>query len=310
MSTSLLTKHPCFSKEASQFYGRIHLPVAKKCNISCNYCNRKYDCNNESRPGVTSKVLSPEEALDHLTEIVTRRPYLTTMGIAGPGDSLANPDKTFKTLELVKNKYPDMHLCISTNGLMLPEYADELVNLGVKYITVTINSTDPKVAEKIYRRVRYKGVTYKGTEAAEVLIEQQVKGVEKLADKEVFLKINTLYIDGIKELPELVELSKVTNTNGAHLFNVMPLIPAPGSVFEGMSTPKEEDIKHAQEVLGIDTNLMTHCQQCRSDAVGLLSEDESCGSNADACGPKTGNGEAKAAFDAQFVDNLSYQAAS
>ena len=56
--------HPCFDPDAAKKYARMHLPVAPKCNISCNYCNRKYDCANESRPGVTAKVISPEEAID------------------------------------------------------------------------------------------------------------------------------------------------------------------------------------------------------------------------------------------------------
>ncbi len=46
-----IQQHPCYSKEAHQ-YARMHLPVAPACNIQCNYCNRKYDCSNESRPGV------------------------------------------------------------------------------------------------------------------------------------------------------------------------------------------------------------------------------------------------------------------
>ena len=54
--------HPCYSKDAHHKFARIHLPVAPACNIQCNYCNRKYDCSNESRPGVVSEVLSPEEA--------------------------------------------------------------------------------------------------------------------------------------------------------------------------------------------------------------------------------------------------------
>ena len=51
--------HPCFDKEARHKNARVHLPVAPKCNIQCNYCNRKFDCVNESRPGVTSSVLTP-----------------------------------------------------------------------------------------------------------------------------------------------------------------------------------------------------------------------------------------------------------
>ena len=56
--------HPCFNAKVKGQFGRVHLPVAPKCNILCNYCNRKFDCVNESRPGVTSSVLSPAQALD------------------------------------------------------------------------------------------------------------------------------------------------------------------------------------------------------------------------------------------------------
>lgn len=53
--------HPCFQESCHGKYGRIHLPVAPACNIQCAYCDRRYDCANESRPGVTSEVISPEK---------------------------------------------------------------------------------------------------------------------------------------------------------------------------------------------------------------------------------------------------------
>ena len=59
-----INNHPCYSEGAHQHYARIHVAVAPACNIQCNYCNRKYDCSNESRPGVTSSKLSPEEAVE------------------------------------------------------------------------------------------------------------------------------------------------------------------------------------------------------------------------------------------------------
>ena len=43
----------------------MHVAVAPACNIQCNYCNRKYDCANESRPGVVSEKLTPEQAMQH-----------------------------------------------------------------------------------------------------------------------------------------------------------------------------------------------------------------------------------------------------
>ena len=60
---SELETHPCFTAKCSD-YARIHLPVAPKCNMQCNYCLRKYSCVNESRPGVVARVMVPEDAVE------------------------------------------------------------------------------------------------------------------------------------------------------------------------------------------------------------------------------------------------------
>jgi len=56
-----IAKHPCYNEEAHHHYARMHVAVAPACNIQCNYCNRKYDCANESRPGVVSELPFPGE---------------------------------------------------------------------------------------------------------------------------------------------------------------------------------------------------------------------------------------------------------
>ena len=91
-----IQSHPCFSKEAMHRFGRIHLSVAPKCNIQCNYCIRDFDCVNESRPGVTSQVLSSIEALERVHDVMDRLDNIRTVGIAGPGEPLAN-EETFET---------------------------------------------------------------------------------------------------------------------------------------------------------------------------------------------------------------------
>ena len=63
---------------------------------------------------------------------------LTVVGIAGPGDALANFEETKKTLQLIKEYDPKVTFCLSTNGLMLPLYAQELIDLGVSHVTVTV----------------------------------------------------------------------------------------------------------------------------------------------------------------------------
>jgi Predicted Fe-S oxidoreductases len=122
----------------------MHIPVAPKCNISCNYCSRKYDCANESRPGVTSKVLTPEQALEKFKFVKSKIKNLTVVGIAGPGDALANFDEVKKSLELIRKESPETTFCLSTNGLMLPFYANQLIELGVSHVTVTMNAIDKK----------------------------------------------------------------------------------------------------------------------------------------------------------------------
>ena len=72
--------------EAHHYFARTHAAVAPACNIQCNYCNRKYDCANESRPGVVSETLTPEEAFRKVIAVANEVPQLSVLGIAGPGD--------------------------------------------------------------------------------------------------------------------------------------------------------------------------------------------------------------------------------
>ena len=64
--------HPCYSREASRKYGRLHVAIAPRCNVQCRYCTRRFDCANDNRPGVASKLLTPDEAVAQiLTEHLT-----------------------------------------------------------------------------------------------------------------------------------------------------------------------------------------------------------------------------------------------
>ena len=159
--------HPCFGGNHKK-NGRMHLAVAPKCNIKCGYCTRKHDCANESRPGVTSRLLTPQEAIEKVREVMASPvvgPMIKVAGIAGPGDPLAN-EQTFETFEMVKKEFPELMLCMSTNGLLLPESIDRLYGLGLHSLTVTINAIDPEVGAQIYRHVIYHGKHYSGVEGA------------------------------------------------------------------------------------------------------------------------------------------------
>ena len=273
-----IKNHPCYSEEAHHHFARMHVAVAPACNIQCNYCNRKYDCANESRPGVVSEKLTPEQAAKKVLAVASTIPQMTVLGIAGPGDPLANPEKTFKTFELVAKYAPDIKLCVSTNGLALPDLVDRLSMYNIDHVTITINMIDPEVGAKIYPWIYYNKKRYTGIEASRILSERQLQGLEMLTSRGILTKINSVMIPGVND-HHLVEVNKAVKSRGAFLHNIMPLISAPehGTVFglEGQRGPTAQELKALQDSCEGEMNMMRHCRQCRADAVGLLGEDRS-----------------------------------
>ena len=268
--------HPCYSAEAHHHFARMHVAVAPGCNIQCNYCNRKYDCANESRPGVVSEKLTPELAAKKVLAVAARIPQLSVVGVAGPGDALAIPEKTFRTFDLIKAAAPDIRLCLSTNGLALPDHVDRIKALGVDHVTITINMVDPEIGAKIYPWIFYNHKRWHGVEAAKILHERQMLGLEMLVAADILVKVNSVMIPGIND-QHLEEVNKAVKSRGAFLHNIMPLIsdPAHGTYFglNGQRGPTPAELKALQDSCEGDMQMMRHCRQCRADAVGMLGED-------------------------------------
>lgn len=262
--------HPCYSGGCQN--ARMHLPVAPACNISCNYCSRKYDCVNESRPGVTSEVLSPEQAINKYIDVKNRIKNLKVVGIAGPGDALANFEATRKTLELIREADPEITFCLSTNGLMLPAYAADLHKLGVTHVTITINTIDPKIGAQIYREVNYNGERLTGEEGAAVLLKNQLEGLRLLISLGIVVKINVVMIKGINDM-HIEDVIKKVKDMGVFISNIMPLIPAPGSAFEHIPLSSNIELNSLRKLCEKHLKQMYHCRQCRADAIGTLDND-------------------------------------
>jgi nitrogen fixation protein NifB len=203
-------------------------------------------------------------------------PQMTVLGIAGPGDPLANPERTFATFRELSKKAPDIKLCVSTNGLALPDSVEELSKHNIDHVTITINCVDPDVGAQIYPWVFWKNKRIMGREGAAILIEQQQRGLEMLTERGILVKVNSVMIPGVND-KHLAEVSKVVKSKGAFLHNVMPLIAEPehGTFYGlmGQPSPTPEELQELQDACSGDMNMMRHCRQCRADAVGLLGED-------------------------------------
>lgn len=261
--------HPCFDKEARHEYARIHLPVAPNCNMQCNYCSRQFSCANESRPGVTCAVLTPQQALEYLRKYASRMPKLSVMGVAGPGDPFANPWETMETLRLVRAEFPSLFLCVATNGLNLPPYVEELSLIGVSHVTITVNAVEPQIGARIYEWMRLGGEVRSGVEAADHLWKQQAESITRLTRLGVTVKINTIYIPGIND-QHINEVACTVAGLGADILNILPLYPVTHTTFANIEEPSLPTVQAARRGASRYLPQMSHCQRCRADAVGVL----------------------------------------
>lgn len=267
-----LDNHPCFNRDACSTYGRIHLPVAPHCNIQCNYCNRDFDCVNESRPGVTSTVLSPGQALAYLEQVMELRNDITVVGIAGPGDPFANPEATMQTFRLVRERFPEMILCLSTNGLGLTEaYVQELAQLQVSHVTITMNGIDPEIAGQVYAWARFNKRIYRKREAGALMIEKQLQAIQWIKACGMIAKVNAIIVPEVNA-DHLPEIAKKVASMGADIMNCIPLLPTKDTAFEDLAEPDAKMRFAVQLKCGEHVNQMTHCARCRADAVGRLGQ--------------------------------------
>lgn len=257
-------QHPCFSRKANMNKGRVHLPVSHACNIQCKFCKRSMN-KVEQRPGVTGELLSPQKAAQLVDKALEICPEITVAGIAGPGDALATPH-AIETFKLIKERHPELINCLSTNGLLLENYAEELWEAGVKTVTVTVNAVAPEILQNICSYVVLGSKLYEGLEAARILIEAQKRGIRKMAELGAVIKINIVLIPGINDA-HILEIARTVQGLGATIINIIPLIPQ--HELAGFSPPTCEELSKAREAAEVYLPVFRHCRHCRADACGI-----------------------------------------
>ncbi|MCR5529113.1 MAG: radical SAM protein [Saccharofermentans sp.] len=264
----LQNSHPCFGGHKNNA-GRIHLPVSPGCNIACRFCDRTIN-DVEERPGVTSKILTPEEASEIVGKALDICPDIKVAGIAGPGDTLAS-DNAFNTFRIIKEKYPDLIKCMSTNGLLLNERAQDVIDVGIDSLTVTVNAIDPKIEAKLNTFIIYHGKKIEGEEGAKILIENQLEGIKKVAAAGITVKVNTVLVPDING-EHIEDIAKAVSAAGAKIYNIIPLIPQ--HELKDQTAPTCKDIEGARLKASKYIDVFRHCQHCRADAVGVPGKSE------------------------------------
>lgn len=263
--SELSSRHPCFGGAAAHTrYGRIHLPVAPRCNIDCLFCTRGIHAETQ-RPGTAARVLQPEEAAPAVERALRLCPDISVVGVAGPGDALAS-DHALLALRQVHEQFPTLLKCISTNGLRLAERAEEVWAAGIRSVTVTINAVDPDILLSICPRVVWQKHLMTGTDAANKLIEQQLLGVKRLSKLGAVVKINTVLVPGVNDA-HIGAIVTAGAAAGAHVGNVIPLIP--NGKFRNHAAPTQAELDAARKTAESKLAVNRTCRQCRADACGV-----------------------------------------
>ena len=261
--SELQKEHPCFGSHGATT-GRIHLPVCPGCNIACRFCERSLN-DSENRPGVTSKVLKPEETIPLIKKALEISPEIRVAGIAGPGDTLAS-NNAIKTFKLIDKEFPQLIKCMSTNGLLLAERADEIIEAGIDSLTVTVNAVDPEIEAQLNDYIVWHGKKIEGIEAAKILIENQLEGIRKIAAAGITIKVNTVLVPRING-SHIAQIAKTVAAAGAKKYNIIPLIPTAKLADE--PAPSCQEIHAARAAAAQYIELFLHCNHCRADAVGV-----------------------------------------
>ena len=260
-----MIRHPCFDEQAHRLVGRLHLPVASRCNIRCAYCERKIGCLNESRPGISTRVITPAEVTAVVSRALELEPRIEVVGIAGPGEALAN-EETFETLKLVRKRFPDLRICLATNGLALPERLPYLLASGVEFLSVTVSAATPVTGARLVKFVLDRQRRLSGPEGAALLLARQLQGIALAAKAGIRVKVNSVLVPGVND-QEMAEIARLVAEAGASIMNIIPLIPL--GDFRGQRPPNGREIRKARRAAARFMPLFLSCKRCRADAFGV-----------------------------------------
>lgn len=263
-TAALIGMHPCYAEAARLHHGRLHLAVAPDCNLGCRYCERCVGAHTDGMagPGTATRVLSPAEA-NALVSEVRRDGWLHVVGIAGPGEPLANR-ATLATLRLLQQTQPDLLLCLSTNGLELEAAFPDLLDVGVRSLTVTINAVHPRTAARLYAWAAIDGRWLSGEAAAQHILRRQWDGLAAAVRAGFLVKVNSVLIPGITGA-ELESVACRAGSLGAHRHNIMPLIPR--GQMRRRRAPTAAELEHARARCERWIPQFRGCTQCRADAI-------------------------------------------
>lgn len=137
----------------------LRLSVTDRCNLRCAYCRPSEATSDQQSGGCASNA--------ELIELVARVDRVCRLGklrFTG-GEPLLRPDLVELVLGL-RQLLPDALLALTTNGLLLPQFAGPLRAAGIASVNVSLDTLDPVAFATLTRGGRL-DATLRGIEVAQ-----------------------------------------------------------------------------------------------------------------------------------------------
>ncbi|MCI5139105.1 MAG: radical SAM protein, partial [Candidatus Electrothrix sp. AR1] len=192
------TKKPC---EQSMRIKSLILPAAPQAN-------------NKKRFGEINKpdpALLPDEAIAWIGDLVKGGKEIHGVNICGPGDALADPNTLFSLLDLLKEKYPDCPVKLTTIGLNVAPLAEDLASKGIIQVNLQVEAVSLDILKKIYAWIRPDKRTVPLPEVIAFLLQEQERAITALKEAGIPVNIQTTIYPGINDEHISAVAEKVTS---------------------------------------------------------------------------------------------------
>ncbi|MFJ5964318.1 GTP 3',8-cyclase MoaA [Bacillus sp. NPDC093026] len=197
----------------------LRISVTDRCNFRCTYC-MPADIFGPDYPFLNKEELLSFEEIERLAKLFAKDLGVVKLRITG-GEPLMRKDLPILIEKLAK--IPGIEdIAMTTNGTLLPIYADKLKKAGLQRVTISLDSLDPERFKKINGR--------------QISIQKVFDGIEAAKKAGLAIKVNMVVQKGVNEqdiLPmasyfkeaglilRFIEFMDVGNTNKWNLEHVV-----------------------------------------------------------------------------------------
>jgi cyclic pyranopterin phosphate synthase len=180
----------------------LRLSVTDKCNLRCVYCMPEEGIVKRSHDDILS--------VDEIDEIVRATVELGIRKVRVTGGEPLVRKGIIEICRRISAISEVQELCITTNGILLPKYARELKEAGVKRLNISLDTLDAEKYEQITR-------IGKLSDVMEGIYTALDTGFENI-------KINAVLMGGVNdnEILKLLELTKKNSIN-VRFIELMPI---------------------------------------------------------------------------------------